>query len=46
LGTGCLGRRCVFGCCYLWVHVRRHYTPPVVFVEGKRAGGNGLQGVN
>lgn len=28
------------------VHGRRHYTPPVVFVEGKRAEGMELQGVD
>jgi len=28
------------------VHGKRHYTPPVVFVEGKREGGMELQGVD
>jgi choline transport protein len=28
------------------VHGKRHYSPPVVFVEGKRAGGIELQGVD
>jgi len=28
------------------VHGRKHYTPPVVFVEGKRAEGMELQGVS
>lgn len=28
-----------------WVHGRRHYTAPVVFVEGRRKEGEGLQGV-
>jgi choline transport protein len=28
------------------VHGKRHYTPPVVFVEGKREGDFELQGVD
>ena len=29
-----------------FVHGKKHYTAPVVFVEGKREGGVGLQGVD
>jgi choline transport protein len=28
------------------IHGRRHYTPPVDFIEGKREAGTGLQSVN
>lgn len=28
-----------------WVHGKRHYTAPVVFVEGRREEGRALQGV-
>jgi choline transport protein len=35
----------VFSVVVYWVHGRRHYTPPVQFVEGKRVEGQGFQGV-